>query len=88
MKGDTSMIKQGKTNFNYVTILLFNGPILLMGIGTRNTMYNPTIFKKFGERAILATPIRLNNFNFKVKILFNIFMKFNENKEKITFTCY
>ena len=46
MKRDTSMIKQGKTNFNYVTILLFNGLILLMGIGTRNTMYNPTIFKK------------------------------------------
>ena len=84
MKRDNNMIKQGKTSFNKMMMLSFNGPILLMGMGTRNTIHNPTIFKKFGERAILTTLIRLNNFNFKVKISFNIFLKFNESRENIT----
>ena len=66
-----------------MTMLSFNGPVLLMVMGTRK-MHNPTIFKKFGERAILTNPIRLNSFNFKVKISFNIFLKFNENRENIT----
>ena len=67
-----------------MTMLSFNGPVLLMVLGTRNKMHNLTIFKKFGERAILTNPIRLNSFNFKVKISFNIFLKFNENRKNIT----
>jgi len=48
-------------------------------------MCDTHILKKFAKRAIFAIPIRLNEFNFTIKKLFNIFLKRKKNGTYITF---
>jgi hypothetical protein len=46
-KGYAGMIEKDKTSFNNVTVFTFNGTILLMSEGTRDSMSNTTFVKKF-----------------------------------------
>ena len=45
-KGYAGMIEKGKTSFNNVTVFTFNGTILLMSVGGRNSMSSTTLVKK------------------------------------------
>uniref|UniRef100_A0A2N9H1M6 Integrase catalytic domain-containing protein n=1 Tax=Fagus sylvatica TaxID=28930 RepID=A0A2N9H1M6_FAGSY len=51
MKGYAGMIENGKTSFNNVTVFTFNGTVLLMSVGTRDSMSNTTLVKKFEMEA-------------------------------------
>ena len=45
-KGYTGMIKKGKTSFNNVKVFTFNDIVLLISVGTRDSMSNTTWVKK------------------------------------------
>ena len=45
-KGYTGMIEKGKTSFNNVTVFTFNDIVLLISVGTRDSMSNTTWVKK------------------------------------------
>ena len=46
-KGYAGMIEKGKTSFNNVTVFTFNDIVLLISVGTRDSMSNTTWVKKF-----------------------------------------
>ena len=88
LKRHMSMGEKRETSFNYMTMFALNGTLLLVSIGTRNTMDNTTICKEGGDGAIFATPISLNRFNGSVKKSLNIFLKFEKNILGITLFCH
>ena len=75
-KRHAGMREKSQTCFHNVTMLTFNGAILLMRMRTRDAMNYATICKERGNCTIFTTPIRLNRFNFGIKESFNIFLKF------------
>ena len=77
-KGHMGMGEERETGFNYVAMFALNGTLLLVSMGTRDTMNNTTIFKEGGDGAIFATPIGLNRFNWSIKKSLNIFLKFEK----------
>jgi hypothetical protein len=50
-----------------VAVFALSSPILLMSMGTRNTMINAKIIKESIEITIFASPIRLNMNDFVAK---------------------
>ena len=46
-KGSMGMGQQSKTKFNNMAMLMFYGSILLVSVGTRDTMHNSTVLKFF-----------------------------------------
>ena len=47
IKGYAGMIKKGKTSFNNVTVFTFNDTVLLISVGTKDSMSNTTLVKNF-----------------------------------------
>ena len=45
-KGYAGMIEKGKISFNNVTVFTFNDTVLLMSMGTRDSISNTTLIKK------------------------------------------
>ena len=46
-KGYAGMIKKSKTSFNNVTVFTFNDTVLFVSVGTKDSMSNTTLVKKF-----------------------------------------
>ena len=84
-KRNTGMIKKGKTCFNNVMMFTLYDTILLMSVGTRDSMSNSTFFKEFGGRSKLTSPVSLNGFDFMIEIAFNITLELNKNGDCVIF---
>jgi hypothetical protein len=58
-------------------------PILLVGMRTRNMMLNAYFLKERIYFLILSTPIRLDNKNFLIKLVFNKFLEIMKDLKDI-----
>jgi hypothetical protein len=59
--------KQSKSGFHQMTMLAFSNPVLLRCVRTRNAMGDAKALEVAVQLMILATPIRLNGFDFSVQ---------------------
>jgi hypothetical protein len=77
------MGKQNECHLNNVTALVFNSPILLMGVGARDLMRDTNLVKEGIEVLIHATPIGLNRDNFAIKHMLNKGLEFKKILENL-----
>ena len=61
------MSQQGKTRLDKVSMFAFSYPVLLRSVWTGHTVRDPRALKITMQFMVLATPIRLNGYDFSVK---------------------
>lgn len=79
------MGQEHKAHLYYVTVFVFNRPILLIGVGKSYAMGDAMLSKNRSKSSKFATPIRLNLFDFKVQLIFNEGFKLSEEERNIRF---
>jgi hypothetical protein len=68
---DLSMSQECETSFNNRSMTSFNSTILMRGVRAGNSMSDAKGGEESGYRPELATPVRLNGFNFGGKLSLN-----------------
>jgi hypothetical protein len=74
-KRNRRVCKQCEACLNYMAMFTLSTTILLMGVGTGNTMGDANFLKEGIKFNVLATPVRLNMHNFVFKKTFNMRLK-------------
>ena len=77
--------QEGKTYFNDMTVFAFSRTVLLVCMWTRNMMINAYASKERIEFFILSSPVTLDCNDFLVKLTFNKFLEFLEDREDFGF---
>jgi hypothetical protein len=78
-KRNTSLSKKSKGSFDKMTVFSFDGTILLVGVGTGETMSDASILKIAMQFLIFPSPIGLNRKNFNTQRSLNSFLKLIED---------
>ena len=56
-------------------VFAFSNPVLLRGVRARHTMRDPSALKITVQSVVLATPVRLNGYDFSVEKMLNMSLK-------------
>jgi hypothetical protein len=79
------MSEKSETSFDYMAVFALSGTVLLMCVGARYSMHNTKVREEFVELNVLATPIRLNMYNFMIQKTLNMPLELKEHLKYIRF---